>query len=66
MSVPYNDDAREAYVLRNSENHLEAAKLRHALGHEHSMWIQLFTWAMREEIYGEHWDMMTKQPRREK
>jgi len=64
VSVPYNDDAREAYVLRNSENHLEVAKKHHALGHARSMWIQLFMWAMREEIYGEHWDRMTNQPRR--
>jgi len=64
VSVPYNDDAREAYVLRNGENHLEVAKKHHALGHARSMWIQLFVWAMREEIYGKHWDRMTNQPRR--
>ena len=60
MSVPYNNDTREAYVLRNSENHLEVAKLHHKLGHDKSMWIQLFTWAMREEIYGEHWDKINQ------
>jgi hypothetical protein len=64
MTVPYNNDMREGYVLRNGENHLEVAKRHYALGHERSMWVQLFIWAMREEIYGKHWDRMTKQLRK--
>lgn len=56
MSVPYYNEAREAYVARHAEQHLIVAGMHYALGQHRSMWIQLFTWAMCEDIYGEHWD----------
>ena len=58
MSVPYNNDTRESYVQRMAENHIAVAKRHHELGQDRSMWIQLFTWAMCEDIYGEHWDTL--------
>ena len=61
MSVPYNTETREAYVARHAEKHLLAATVHHALEHDRSAWIQLFTWAMCEEIYGEHWDNIHKE-----
>ena len=60
MSVPYNDDTREAYLARWQARHLFLAMTHHALGHERSMWIQLFTWALADEIYGEHWDYLQR------
>ena len=56
MSIPHLDETRKRYIERSGENHLEAAKRHCELGNDLSMWIQLFTWAQREEIYGEHWD----------
>jgi hypothetical protein len=56
--IPCNSDTRESYVWRHSEKHLEVARLHHALGHERSMWIQLLTWAMADDIYGTHWDKL--------
>ena len=56
--IPYNNEAREAYVARHAEKHMIAAKIHHALGHDQPVWVQLFTWAMSEEIYGEHWDKL--------
>ena len=61
MSVPYNNEAREAYVARHAEKHLTVAGMHYALGHDHAMWIQLFTWGLCEEIYGEHWDKIQKE-----
>ena len=58
MSSPYNDDTRASYVARNAANHLWFAQRRHELGLYKSMWIHLFTWAMCEDIYGEHWDKL--------
>lgn len=60
MTVPYNGEAREAYVLRWSEQHLYVAEAHHALGNETSMWLSLINYAMAEEIYGEHWDYVNK------
>ena len=56
MSVFYNDDTRKSYVDRSGENHLEVAKRHHELRNDTAMWVQLLTWAMREDIYGTHWD----------
>ena len=56
MSIFYNNDTRKSYVERQGENHLWAAKQHHELGNNVAMWVQLFTWAMREDIYGTHWD----------
>ena len=55
--IPYIEESREDYVERCRQNHLEAAKLYppHA---ERSMWLQLFYYAMAEEIYGDHWDRL--------
>lgn len=56
--VPYNDDTRQSYVERHKENHLLLAKLYPE--DSRSMWLQLFYYAMAEDIYGEHWDNLTK------
>ena len=63
MSVPYNDDTREDYVERHGENHLALARRHHELRNDAAMWMQLFTWAMREDIYGTHWDEWEKKCR---
>ena len=56
VSVPYNNDTRESYVERMKATYLGIAEKHHALGHERSMWLHLFTWVQCEEIYGGHWD----------
>jgi hypothetical protein len=60
MTVPYNGEAREAYVLKWSEHHLLVAEAHYGLGNETSMWLALINYAMAEEIYGEHWDYVNK------
>lgn len=52
----YNDDTRESYIERQKEGQLWVAKRHHELGNNLSMWQALFTWAMCEDVYGEHWD----------
>lgn len=54
--IPYNDDTRQTYVERHKEDHLLLAKFAHERGIHRSMWLQLFYYAMAEDIYGEHWD----------
>lgn len=62
MTVPYNTDTRESYVSRRAQNHLDIAESLYWVGNcEHSMWVQLFTWAQAEEIYGEHWDKIMEE-----
>lgn len=58
MSVPYNDDTRQSYVGRHRALHLDMAETHYDLGNKLSMWLQLFTWAQAEEIYGTHWDKL--------
>ncbi len=60
MTVPYNGEAREAYVLKWTEHHLHVAEAHHALGNEVSMWLSLINYAMAEEIYGGHWDYVSR------
>jgi len=56
MTVPFNTDTRETYVNRQAAEHLHRAEMHHWLGNSASSWIQLFYYAMVEDIYGEHWD----------
>ena len=56
--IPYNGDTRDTYVQRQMENHLFIAEKFCELGNERSMWLQLFSWAMSEDIYGVHWDLL--------
>ena len=60
MTVPYNGEAREAYVLKWTEHHLHVAESHYYLGNETSMWLSLINYAMAEEIYGEHWDYVSR------
>ena len=59
--IPYIEERREDYVNRAKEQHLILANM--FCGHtsiERSMWLQLFYWAMADDIYGEHWDRISK------
>lgn len=58
--IPYNNDTRQTYLARCKEAHLLLAKIFHEKGRGRSMWLQLFYYAMAEDIYGEHWDQLTK------
>jgi len=60
MTVPYLDEARQAYIDRWAKNHLDIAEAHHDLGNDKSMWLSLINYAMAEEIYGEHWDFVNK------
>jgi len=57
--IPYIEERREDYVGRAKEQHMILA---HMFGKHHStersMWLQLFYWAMADEIYGTHWDKL--------
>lgn len=55
MTVPHLHDTELSYVARWKESHMYWAKRQYEIGNEQSMWIQLFTWAMANDIYGEHW-----------
>lgn len=54
--IPYINEPRPDYILRMQAEHLAIAKLHHDIGQEHAMWVQLFTLAMSEDLYGAHWD----------
>lgn len=58
--IPYIEERREDYVKRAKEQHLILAHMfeKHA-STERSMWLQLFYWAMADDLYGEHWDKIT-------
>ena len=58
MSIPYNNDTRETYVNRQAAEHLHWAEVHHKLGNDRSMWLQLFYYAMVEDLYGTHWDKL--------
>jgi hypothetical protein len=61
MTVPYNDDTRETYVQRMKDSHLELArKFSDLPSCTRSMYLQLFYWAMAEDVYGEHWDKLER------
>jgi hypothetical protein len=60
MSVPLNTDTRETYVNRQAAEHLHWAEVHHRLGHQRSMWIQLFNYAMTEDVYGTHWEKLNE------
>ena len=56
MTVPLNTDTRESYINRQAADHLHVAEVHYRIGNSASSWIQLFYYAMAEDIYGEHWD----------
>jgi hypothetical protein len=58
MSIPYINETREAYTDRMEQSHLWVALAHHKLGNDRSMWLQLFYYAMVEDIYGTHWDKL--------
>jgi hypothetical protein len=58
MSIPYNNETREAYTDRMEQSHLWVALAHHKLGNDRSMWLQLLYYAMVEDIYGTHWDKL--------
>lgn len=60
MTVPYNNEERQAYVNRWANHHLMIAGLHYELGNDRSMWMALLNYAMAEEIYGEHWDYVSR------
>lgn len=60
MSVPLNNDTRETYVNRQAIGHLCLAESFYEMGMDRSMWIQLFNYAMAEDIYGTHWDKLNE------
>ena len=60
MTVPYNDDTRQSYVNRWADQHLHVAMTHHKIGNNRSMWLSLLYYAMAEEIYGEHWDYVSR------
>ena len=60
MTVPYNGEMREVYVFKWTEHHLNIAESHYYLGNETSMWLSLINYAMAEEIYGEHWDYVSR------
>ena len=57
--IPYIKERREEYVSRAKEQHLILAHMfgKHT-STERSMWLQLFYWAMADDIYGAHWDKL--------
>jgi hypothetical protein len=58
MSIPYNNETRESYTRSQAAEHLHWAEVHHKLGNARSMWLQLFYYAMVEDIYGTHWDKL--------
>lgn len=58
MTVPLNTDTRESYVNRRAAGHLHVAETHYKLRNSTASWIQLFYYAMAEDIYGEHWDKL--------
>lgn len=57
--IPYLNESREDYVQRAKERHLLLAHMFEPHGTFHrSMWLQLFYWAMADDIYGAHWDKL--------
>ncbi len=58
--IPYITDTRESYIQRMKAGHLHVAEAHHALGNETSMWLSLINYAMAEEIYGGHWDYVSR------
>jgi hypothetical protein len=60
MSIPYINEARETFTQRMEQSHLWVALAHHKLGNARSMWLQLFYFAMVEDIYGAHWDKLNE------
>jgi len=58
MTIPYNNETRESYTRSQAAEHLHWADVHHKLGNDRSMWLQLFYYAMVEDIYGTHWDKL--------
>jgi hypothetical protein len=56
--IPDNNDTRESYIELMKATYLDIAERHHNLGNNLSMWQHLFTWAMCEELYGDHWDSL--------
>jgi hypothetical protein len=59
--IPYINDTRERYVKRCKEEHFFWAKRAHNVGAMQAMWVALWHWAIAEDLYGEHWDKITKE-----
>jgi hypothetical protein len=51
-------ETREDYIKRMAERYLDVAKVHFALGYDRSVWEHLFSYAMAEDVYGEHWDKL--------
>lgn len=64
MTVPLNTDTRETYVGRQAAEHMYWAEVHYRLGHDRSVWLQLFNHVLAEEIYGTHWDNLVKEGKR--
>ena len=58
MSTPYENETREAFTQRMTDGHLDVAKVHFALGYDRSVWEHLLSYAMAEDVYGEHWDKL--------
>ena len=56
--TPYPNDTKESYIKRMKGNHLLLAQVHYKMRNAVSMWLQLFNYAMSEDIYGEHWDSL--------
>ena len=58
--IPLNTDTRESYIQRMKDGYLHIAMTHHEINNSRSMWLALLYYAMTEEIYGEHWDYVSR------